>query len=330
MNAATARITPHMTARRGSVTSKRTSSVDLLLTAMAPMAWGTTYVVTTELLPPDRPLLAATVRALPAGIVLALVHRRRPTGSWWWRASVLGVLNIGAFFALLFVAAYRLPGGVAATLGSIQPLVTAGLAAVVLGERFRPVTAVAGGLGIAGVGLLVLQGDAALDPIGIAAGLAGATAMATGVVLTRRWGRPVPLAAFTSWQLIAGGALLAPLGLVAEGPPPIPTVQNLIGFAWLATFGTGFAYLCWFRGISRLPVTQISFLGLLSPVVATVAGFVVLGQTLSPPQVAGAASVLAAIRVGQLPPRDPAATTLPTDVPSPVLAHTHTIQEDPS
>src|SRR4051794_2612416 len=79
---------------------------DLALTAVAPMSWGTTYVVTTSLLPPDRPMLAATLRALPAGLALLAFTRRLPQGIWWWRALVLGVLNFGAFFPLLFFAAY--------------------------------------------------------------------------------------------------------------------------------------------------------------------------------------------------------------------------------
>jgi probable blue pigment (indigoidine) exporter len=41
-----------------------------------------------------------------------------PRGAWWWRAAVLGVLDISLFFALLFVAAYRLPGGMAALPGT--------------------------------------------------------------------------------------------------------------------------------------------------------------------------------------------------------------------
>ena len=281
---------------------------DPIITGLAPAAWGLTYIVTTELLPSGRPLLAATLRALPAGIALAAFTRRRPTGSWWWKAAVLGVLNIGAFFVLLFVAAYRLPGGVAATLGSIQPLVAAGLAIPVLGERFRRSTAVAGILGVAGVGLLVLRSGAALDTVGVLAGLAGALSMATGVVLTKHWGRPVPLAAFTSWQLIAGGVLLAPIAFAVEGPPPSLTGQNLIGFTWLATGGAALSYLIWFRGVSRLPVAQVSLLGLISPIVATVAGLVVLHQTLTPAQLVGAALVLTAIWIGQRP-----APTQPTN-----------------
>jgi probable blue pigment (indigoidine) exporter len=257
----------------------------ILTTALAPAAWGTTYLTTTELLPPGRPLLAGTLRALPAGLVLAAATKRRPVGSWWAKALVLGMLNIGGFFALLFVAAYRLPGGVAATLGAIQPLIAAGLAAIVLHERVRRNVVIAGVLGVVGVGLLVLRAGAELDGAGVAAGLAGATSMAGGVVLTKRWGRPVPLLTFTAWQLVAGGLVLLPLALGVEGLPAQVTGSNLLGYLWLATAGTGVAYVLWFRGIDALPVSQVSLLALLSPLVATTAGWLVVGQRLTTPQI---------------------------------------------
>ena len=125
-----------------------TALATILTTAIAPMAWGTTYLVTTELLPEGRPLLAGLLRALPAGIVLAAITRSRPQGTWWFKAALLGILNIGGFFALLFLAAFRLPGGVAATLGSIQPLLAAALAAALLGERMQQTVLFAGILGV--------------------------------------------------------------------------------------------------------------------------------------------------------------------------------------
>ncbi len=273
----------------------------LALTALAPMTWGSTYLVTTELLPDDRPLLASLVRALPAGLALVAMTRIRPTGVWWSRAAVLGTLNIGAFFPLLFLAAYRLPGGVAATLGAVQPLVAAGLAAAVLGERVRPVTVIAGIAGVVGVALLVLRAGAGLDAIGVAAGLGGAVAMASGVVQTKRWGAPVPLLAFTGWQLVAGGAVLVPVAMAVEGLPPVPTATNLVGFVWLGSFGTAVAYALWFRGIASLPVSQVVFLGLLSPVVAALLGWIVLGQTLTAGQLAGVVTVLGAVWLAQRP-----------------------------
>ena len=275
------------------------------VTALAPLAWGTTYVVTTELLPPGRPLLAGTLRALPAGLVLVALTRQRPVGTWWAKAAVLGTLNIGGFFALLFVAAYRLPGGVAATLGAVQPLVAAGLAATLLRERLRPEVVAAGVTGVVGVALLVLRAGAQLDGLGVLAGLAGAASMATGVVLTKRWGRPVPLLAFTAWQLVAGGLVLTPLALAVEGLPPSLGAGNLAGYLWLGSVGTAVAYSLWFRGIERLPVARVSLLGLLSPIVATTAGWLVLGQTLTPVQGVGATLVLGALWLGQRPPADP-------------------------
>lgn len=264
------------------------------------MVWGTTYIVATELLPAGRPMLAACVRALPVGIVFVLWSRRLPTGAWWWRSAVLGTLNIGAFFGLLFVAAFRLPGGVAATAGAIQPLVAAGIAAVVLGEAFTRRTAVAGTAGIAGVAMLVLGPDAALDTVGVAAAIAATLCMATGVVLTKHWGRPVDLITFTGWQLSAGGLMLLPVLITTEGLPSTVTLGNAAGFAWLAIAGTGASYANWFAGIQRLPVSIVSFLGLLSPVVATIVGWAVLNETLTATQLAGAALVLAAVIAPQL------------------------------
>ncbi|MDC9592424.1 hypothetical protein [Xenorhabdus sp. IM139775] len=58
---------------------------NILLTALAPIVWGSTYIITTEVLPPNMPLLASTIRALPAGILLLLICRTAPKGIWWLR-----------------------------------------------------------------------------------------------------------------------------------------------------------------------------------------------------------------------------------------------------
>lgn len=270
-----------------------------LLTAVGPATWGTTYVVTTQFLPPDRPLLAATVRALPVGLLMVLAGRTLPRGGWWWKAAVLGALNIGVFFALLFVAAYRLPGGVAATLGAVQPLVVAGLAVPLLGQRLQARTVVIGIVGVVGVALLVLRATAVLDALGVAAGIVATVAMAGGVVLTKRWGRPVSLVTFTGWNLAAGGLLLAPLTVLVEGLPASVTPTNAWGFTYLALVNTALAYAVWLRGLERLPATNVSFLALTSPVVATVAGWLALGQSLTGWQLVGLVLALGSLVAAQ-------------------------------
>ena len=183
---------------------------DLLLTAIAPAIWGSTYLVTTQLLPAGYPLTVAMLRALPAGLLLLAIVRRLPHGVWWLKSLVLGALNFSIFWWLLFISAYRLPGGVAATVGAVQPLIVIVLARLLLGSPIRSLSIVAAIAGIGGVALLILTPNATLDPVGIVAGIAGAFSMAAGTVLSRRWRPDVSPLTFTAWQLTAGGLLLLP------------------------------------------------------------------------------------------------------------------------
>lgn len=273
----------------------------IAVTTLAPVVWGSTYLVTTEFLPAGRPLLAALLRALPAGLILIALGRQLPRGIWWGRAAALGVLNIGAFFYFLFVAAYHLPGGVAALVMSVQPVIVLLMGAALLGQPVRAVQLAACGLALAGMALVVLQPSARLDMTGVAAGLAGALCMASGIVLTKRWGRPdgVGVLTFTGWQLTAGGLFLAPLALMAEGLPETLSGRNILGFLYLGGIGALVAYALWFRGIARLPAVSVSFISLASPLTATLLGYLFLGQSLGPLQLLGAATVIAAVILAQ-------------------------------
>ncbi|WP_425540904.1 EamA family transporter [Streptomyces coeruleorubidus] len=275
------------------------------LTALAPVSWGTTYAVTTEFLPPDRPLFTGLVRALPAGLLLLTLARVLPRGAWWWKSVVLGALNIGAFFPLLFLSAYRLPGGMAAVVGSVGPLFVVGLSALLLGQRPTTRTLLTGIAAAFGVSLVVLQAAGALDALGVLAALASTASMSTGTVLTKRWGRPegVGPLALTGWQLTAGGLLIAPLAVLVEGAPPALDGRAVGGYLYLAVANTAIAYWLWFRGIGRLTATQVTFLGPLSPLTAAVVGWAALGQALTPVQLAGMALAFGATVAGQIAPR---------------------------
>ncbi|WP_343229013.1 EamA family transporter [Rhizobium setariae] len=274
-------------------------SSDILLTALAPAIWGSTYIVTTELLPPGYPLTVAMLRALPAGLLLLLLVRTLPSGIWWVRSLLLGALNFSFFWAMLFVSAYRLPGGVAATVGAVQPLIVVALSRLLLGSPIRVFSIVAGVAGLIGVALLVLTPKAALDPIGIAAGLAGAVSMAFGTVLSRKWQPPVSPLTFTAWQLTAGGMLLLPVALLLEPTLPSLTPANFIGFVWLGLIGGALTYIVWFRGLARIESSAVSALGFLSPMVAVILGWALLGQDLGPLQIAGIAVVLVSTWLSQ-------------------------------
>ncbi len=272
--------------------------IDALITGIGPVIWGSTYIVTTELLPPDRPFTAALLRTLPAGLLLVLWCRRWPAwGDWtgWRRLLVLAALNIGVFQALLFVAAYRLPGGVAAVVGAIGPLVVMGLTWALDHRRPPAVALAAGGLGVLGMAALLLSPGSRWDMVGVAAALAGTLCMAAGTFWSRRWRSDLPVLAFTGWQLLAGGLMLAPVAWAVDPALPTLTATHIGGYLYLSLAGALLAYALWFRGIARLPSVAVSSLGLLSPVTAVLLGWLLLGQAMTGVALVGMCVVLGSI-----------------------------------
>lgn len=274
-------------------------SFNVILTALAPAIWGSTYIVTTELLPDGYPITAAMLRALPSGLLLLLFVHSLPRGRWILRTFVLGALNFSVFWWLLFVAAYRLPGGVAATIGAVQPLIVLFLARQMLNQAISTAALVAGVVGVFGVALLVLTPAATLDGIGMLAAFGGAASMALGTILTKTWQPPVSPLTFTAWQLSAGGLLLLPMALLFEPPLPPLSPSNIAGFVYLGLIGGASTYILWFRGIALLGPSAVAPLGRLSPVAAVLLGWIILNQTLNALQLVGMVLALASAWFGQ-------------------------------
>lgn len=274
-------------------------SANLLLTALAPAVWGSTYFVTTEWLPEGHPMTLAMLRALPAGLLLLAIARQWPRRERLVQILVLGTLNFAVFWTLLFVAAQRLPGGVAATLGSAQALLVLLLARGLLGTPVRAASVAAAVTGALGVALLVLSPAATLDPLGLAAGIGSAVAMAAGTVLSRKWQSGVAPLTFTAWQLTSGGLVMLPLALLSE--PPLPNLEggHLGALVYLGLIGAALTYFLWFRGLARLGHATVSLLALLSPVTAVGIGWFALDQSLTVAQCFGVLVVLFSVAWGQ-------------------------------
>lgn len=267
----------------------------IFTTACAPLIWGSTYLVTTEFLPPDRPLTAALLRVLPAGLLLLMYARVLPRRSEWGTVILLGILNIGFFQAMLFVAAYRLPGGLAAVLSSTQTLIVL-LLTWLIGKTMPPKAAwLWAAAGVAGIALMVLSPQARYDAWGIAAALSGAASMSLGVYLSKHRKTSLPVLAFAGWQLLIGGLCLLPAALLAEPPLPALTLANIGGYLYLCLFGAVLAYVLFFSGLARLPPAVVSSLGLLSPVCAFALGWLFLGQGMDGKSLLGFALALLSI-----------------------------------
>lgn len=268
---------------------------DILLTTLTPIIWGTTYVVTTELLPQNYPITTSVLRALPAGLLLLLITRALPSGVWIWRSFVLGAFNFAIFLVLLFTSAYHLPGGIASTIGAIHPLITAVLAWIILGQRLTLTRILAGIAGISGVALMALTSVDKLNTLGIITAIGSAISLAIGVVLTHKWRPPVSALAFTGWQMTAGGLLLLPIAMYFEPSLPALDTTNILGFVYLGLIGGAVSYFLWFRGIGLLGPTLASSIGLISTVTAVLIGVFWVNETLTLFQMLGILLVISSV-----------------------------------
>ncbi|MDF1703135.1 MAG: EamA family transporter [Aeromicrobium sp.] len=295
----------------------------IAVTAVAPLAWGATYVVTRQLLPADAPLWGAAIRALPAGMLLLLLARQLPRGAWWWRSAVLGSVNIGAFFLLVYVAAQALPSSVAASIMALAPLALSGFAWWLLAQRPTVHTLVGAVGGITGVVLLVGGARGELAVSGVLASASALGLSAFGSVLATRWADDTPVLATTAWQLVAGGALLTLAAIAVEGRPPAVGPAAAAGYVFTSVVATALAFVCWFAGLRRIRAGAVGVIGLLNPVTGVVLGSVLAQERLAPLQLAGVALTLAAIAVVTRAPSHPGARARRGPVPvsvSPAVA----------
>jgi probable blue pigment (indigoidine) exporter len=271
----------------------------VLITAIAPVAWGTTYFVTHRFLPAEYPLYGATIRALPAGLLLLLVCRKRPHGSWWWKSLVLGTLNMGAFFALVYLAAQMLPTSIASTIMATSPVAMMLLAWAALSEHPRTMHVAGAGIGVGGVCLMLLTGPIAVDASGVLASIAAMVMSSFGYVLAKKWSADVDVFSLTSWQLIAGGLVLIPVAVAVEGPPPTLDGRATVAFGYVTVVATALAFAAWFAGLQHLSAGTVGLIGLLNPITGVLLGTVIAGETLAEQQICGLVLVFVGILLGQ-------------------------------
>jgi probable blue pigment (indigoidine) exporter len=122
---------------------------------------------------------------------------------------------------------------------------------------------------------------------------------AVGFVLVKKWQAPVDMLTLVSWQLVVGGLVLLPVGVVVEGGPPPLDAGAVMGLLWLGGAGTALAYVCWFRGLRRMPAGAVSLVGLVNPVVGTLLGVVVVHEAFGWAQALGMTLVLGGVVAGQ-------------------------------
>lgn len=261
----------------------------ILITAIAPIAWGSTYYVTRHALPADAALWAGAIRCLPAGLLVLLIVRRLPRGSWWWRSFVLGALTVGGLNVLVYIVAQRLPTSLAATLMSTSAAAMMLLSWLLLRQRPRLLAVLGALVGIVGVVVMMGLGGGPVDGWGVAASVGAMLSSSLGFVLTAKWGAQVAPLTMTAWQLIAGSVVVVPFAVLFEGAPPALDPPALAGFAYVILVATALAYAAWFTGLARLPGSVVG---------VVVLGVALAGEPFGVAQALGLVLVIAGVLLG--------------------------------
>jgi drug/metabolite transporter (DMT)-like permease len=291
--------------------------IGALAAAGAALLFGSSYVATAFALRAYGPLAVGAWRgAAPVLIVGTLVLAGRVDGRWamsglrrggWLRLAVLGALGGPVFLVAMNVAVGGSGATIAAFVAGLYAVLAALLGPPVLGERLGRGPLVAFVVALLGTALLAGLEPGTDRPFGlgpgIGAGLVGATSFALYLVLTRRWARTLrlPGAAVVVANFAASAIVLVPATLLVGGESLLPTPGDpdaavaTAALIWLILAPSVVAQLLLVAALRRLPARASSAFLLVNPVAASALAAGLLGERLSPSQLAGAVLVLVGI-----------------------------------
>lgn len=264
--------------------------------------WGSTFLFIRMGNDTTPPVWGATVRLALAAVlftILTLALRRRwPRGPQLEAALWFGAVDFGVSLPLLYWGEQRVPSGIAAVLFATIPLSTALFARMAGLEPLRPRILAASVVAIVGVGLLFsTQLGGQFEPARlVAVALAAITAGLAGVLLKRAPGAD-PFAT-NAWAHGIGAVLCAIASLVLREPQRMPEGAAWIPIGYLTIVGSlgAFATFAWL--IARWPVTRISFVAVIVPVVALGLGMLVLHERPGTLALLGSLVILGAVIIG--------------------------------
>ena len=260
--------------------------------------WGSTYLgikYAGETIPP---LFAASTRFITAGLLMTalVVWIRKGTlrvpRNAMLSAMVVGVLLPGAN-SVLFFAERSVPTGLASLIIASVPLWVMVLRLAVGHERL-PWQVLAGvGVGFAGVAVLA-QPSGGATAWGIALCVLSALMWSTGSFLSSRLSMPDDPFAATAIEMLTGGLVMLPFGLLTVHDFS-PSTPSILGWVYLVIFGSIVGYTAYVWLLANAPLGLVSTYAYVNPVVAITLGVLFLGENLTWRLLIGAVIVVLAV-----------------------------------
>lgn len=229
--------------------------------------------------PAEMASLRFTIAGVPAALFLVATRAHLPSRADLWRFLVGGVVFIAAYALLLNFGQLAVPAGPASFIINTNPIMTAGLAMLLLGERFSLMAWLGTALSFAGIGVIALGKGLDVE-IGVSVllilGAAFCNAIST-VVQKPLFASHKPLSV-AAWNMAIGGVVLLPFLPSAIGQAQTASTVSLLSVVYLAIVPSLIAYGTWAITLSRLPAGRASNFQYCVPPVATLISFLWLGE----------------------------------------------------
>jgi len=231
------------------------------------------------------PLILLAARFSLAGILILGTTAIRGAWALSWRDAamfgVLGIANNALYLGFSYTGLQSVSAGLGGLIVSTNPVFTATLAALFLGEGMTWRKAAGLLLGVVGVAFIVWHRlSVGTDSLhGILFTLASLASIVTGTILFKLLAPKSSLWIGNGIQNIAAGIVLMPFALAFADVNAIVLSPALIGaFAFLVLGGSILAYLLWFHLLNVCGATAASAYHFLMPPLSMLFAFVVLGE----------------------------------------------------
>lgn len=241
------------------------------------------------LFPQVGPLGMVMLRLVFSAVILLLIARPRVRGHARpdWTAVVLFGVVLAMMNALFYLALERLPLGVTVTIEVLGPLVLSIVASRRASAWLWALLALAGVVALGG------GGWDRLDPLGVVFALGAAASWAFYILASARVGRAFPKLDGLALAMAVGAVIALPFGIADAGAALLRVDLVALGAA-VAVLSSTIPYAFELMALRRLPAAVFAILMSLAPATAALAGFVFLGQYMTPLEVLGIGLVIAA------------------------------------